>query len=329
MKLYELTELTFKLSERFTLEIDNLALECNEKLALLGANGAGKTTLLRILAFLERPTRCRRCFFRGKDALVGSIDRTGMGFLKQRPYLFNGTVAANLAYPLKVRGLPRSEIRARVDAMLTRIDLRAHAESRAQKLSGGEQKRLALGRILIAEPEILLLDEPTAHLDRHSCNIMERVLEEMTATLVMTTHDSHFAHRIADRVMILRAGRISPSLPENILPGSLENGALRTLGGLRIELPPEAPPPTRKDMPAVMIDPRDLVISHAPLPSSMRNYFSGRVSSVRQTGGNVWLEIDCGDRLIAIISYASYRELEINVGREVVVSFKANAVEVL
>ena len=79
----------------------------------------------------------------------------------------------------------------------------------------------------------------------------------------------------------------------------------------------------------MMIDPRDLVISHAPLTSSMRNQFPGRVSSVRQAGGNVWLEIDCGDRLIAIISYASYRELEINVGREVVVSFKANAVEVL
>lgn len=329
MKLYELTGLTLRLSQRFTLEIEEFAVALNEKVAFLGANGAGKTTLLRLLAFLDRPTHCRSFQFRGRNILAGAIDRTGMGFLKQQPYLFNGTAGENLAYPLRVRGMARGEVRRRVAEMLTRIDLRAQAGSRAQKLSGGEQKRLALGRILIAEPEVLLLDEPTAHLDRHSRNVMERILEQMTATVILTTHDSHLAHRLADRVINLRAGCLSPSLPENILPGRLENGTLLTFGGLQIELPPETPPPTRADVPAVMIDPRSLVISKAPLPSSMRNHFFGKVSSVRQEGGNVWLEVDCGDRLTAIISQAAYRELAINVGCAVVVSFKANAVEVL
>ncbi|MCK4304687.1 MAG: ATP-binding cassette domain-containing protein [Candidatus Eisenbacteria sp.] len=388
MKLYELENLIFTRSGRFTLEIDDFSLSRGEKVAIVGQNGAGKTTLLRLLAFLEEPSSFTRLMYNGCAYSAGKPDRNGLGFLKQKPYLFSGTVTQNLEYPLKVRGQPRSEVRRRVHSMLELLDILPLAEASARKLSGGEQKRLALGRVLISEPELLLLDEPVAHLDSPSRAIVERILAQARTTLLLTTHDLHFAHRIAHRVLNLKAGRISPTLPENILEGRREGNLLVTPGGLQIHLPPdmqlqggqplhneflnvdslhagvsqagshhagvsqadsrhagvpradshhaEAPHASsntpcvdERETLTVMLDPRSLVLSLEPLSSSMRNHFRGRVCSIREQGNNVWLEVDCGETLTIIISQESYAELGINLNLEVVVSFKANAVEVL
>lgn len=328
MNLYELKDLTLVRSGRFTLEIADFTLETNEKVAVVGQNGAGKTTLLRLLAFLEKPSSWKKFAYMNREYAPGRMDRNGLGFLKQQPYLFSGTVYQNTAYPLKLRGLARPELSERVRSMLETVDLLPLADAQARRLSGGEQKRLALGRVLIGQPKLLLLDEPTAHLDRRSRTIIERVLARTAATILLTTHDLHFAHRIAGRVLNLKAGRISPSLPENVLEGRREGDALVTAGGLRIHLPPEAAPRGAATL-TVMIDPRALVLSREPLSSSMRNRFRGQVCSVQGQGHNVWLEIDCGDRLMAIITRASYEKLGINLHRDVVVSFKAHAVEVL
>jgi len=188
---------------------------------------------------------------------------------------------------------------------------------------------MALARVLISKPELLLLDEPAAHLDRRSRSVIERVLLSSRGTILLTTHDLHLAHRVAGRVLNLMGGRISPSLPENVLEGRREGDKLLTRGGLRVCLPPDLPPLAGEENLAVMIDPRNLVLSPEALPSSMRNHFRGRVCSVREQGANVWLEIDCGEKLTVIISRASYDDLGINLNRSIVVSFKANAVEVL
>jgi molybdopterin-binding protein len=166
-------------------------------------------------------------------------------------------------------------------------------------------------------------------LDRRSRAVIERVLRQTGAAIVMTTHDLHFAHLVAERVLTLKDGKISHSLPENILEGRRAGNALITAGGLRIQLPPATAASNGNQSLAVMLDPRSLVVSLDTLSSSMRNHFRGRVCTVREQGPNVWLEIDCGDRLTTIISRESYLELGINLDREVVVSFKANAVEVL
>ncbi len=333
MNLYELHNLSFRRSARFTLEIDRFTLLDREKLAVVGPNGSGKTTLLRLLAFLETPTSWERYTFRGHSFYPGKMDRTGLGVVQQSPYLFGGSVAQNLAYPLKLRKMARPTRDERIRAMLELIDLTPLADAAARKLSGGEQKRLALGRVLIAEPELLLLDEPTAHLDRPSRRVIERVLTRTNISLLLVTHDLHLAHRVADRVLNLQAGRICPSLPENILEGRVEQGDLVTTGGLRIHLPSleanTGEPLADGDTLTVMIDPRSLVLSLEPLSSSMRNQFTGQVSSIREHGGGVWLEIDCADRLTVIISRESYAKLGINLNLELVVSCKANAVEIL
>ncbi len=329
MKLYDLENVRLQCSDRFTLAIDAFTLAPGERVAIVGRNGSGKTTLLRLLAFLETPSAWDRFTYRDRPYAPGRMNRNGLGFLRQQPYLFRGNVAQNLAYPLKFKGVSRREIASRVEAMLAMIDLAPLADDAARRLSGGEQKRLALGRVLIGEPQLLLLDEPIAHLDGHSRAVIERLLHGNGIPLLVTTHDLHFAHRVADRVLNLTAGRISPSLPENVLSGRRTGGVLTTGAGLEIHLPPETAMQNGNENLMVMLDPRSLVISPEPLTSSMRNCFRGRVCSIREQGGNVWLEIDCGERLTAIVSRASYEELALNLNREVAVSFKANAVEVL
>jgi len=304
------------LSPRFALEIDAFALSPGEKVAIVGTNGAGKTTLLRVLAGLDAPTAAER--FRVPSA--GTL-----GFLRQQPYLFRGSVTRNLSYPLGVRRTPAAEVGRRVTETLELLDLIPLAGASVDRLSGGEQKRVALGRVLIARPAVLFLDEPDAHLDVHSLEVITRVLETSTATILLTTHDLRFAHRIGDRLVHLRDGRVVPGLPANVLPGRVEGERFVSRRGLGVRLG-DAPP---AGLAKIAIDPHSLVLSVEPLASSMLNQLRGRVTAVREQGAGVWLEIQCGEALTAIVSRDSYERLGLNLGREVYVSFKATAVEVL
>jgi molybdopterin-binding protein len=328
VELYKLQGVEFERRGHFRLAIDDFTLSGGDKVAIIGRNGAGKTTLLRLLAFLEQPTRTESFHFRGRSVSSRGIDRKGLGFLKQLPYLFQGSVSDNLAYPLKLQGKARDTIKPRVDEILNLVDLQELADADATRLSGGEGKRLALGRALISRPEILLLDEPVAHLDRRSRRVIERVLIESEATILFTTHDLHLAYKIADRVLNLTAGRIAEGLPENVLTGQIDGDDLITEGGIRIHLAGAAVA-NGLGKQTIMLDPRHLVISNETLRSSMRNHFEGRVITAREQRQNVWLEIDCGELLTAIISHESYIELGINLNKTVTVSFKASALEVL
>jgi len=328
VKQFELKNLVFRRNARFTLEIDDFFLERGEKVAVVGPNGSGKTTLLRLLSFLEQPDSFARFLFRGQPYAAGKVDRKGLGFLQQQPLLFRGSVAQNLAYPLKLRRLSSNEIRRRVNAMLALMELDQLAGARAHHLSGGEQRRLALGRVLIAGQETLLLDELIAHLDERSRTVIEDVLVKAEKTILLTTHDVHFAHRVAGRVLSLRTGRMSAGLSVNILDGQVEEGRLVTGHGLSIALP-ETTDSTRYGSVTVTIDPRSLVISLRSPVSSTQNLLRGHISSIREQGEDVWLEVDCGDRLTAIVSRTTYEEKGLNLHQEVVVSFDPDAVEVL
>jgi tungstate transport system ATP-binding protein len=314
--LIEVRALRRTLSPRFTLEVDEFTLSRGEKVAVVGQNGAGKTTFLRALAGLDAPTSC--------DLRTGP-HRGEFGFLRQQPYLFRGSVARNLAYPLRLRRVPANEVADRVTAMCALLDLRAFAEAPVGRLSGGEQKRVALGRALIAQPAVVFLDEPDAYLDGYSLEIVARALEDSEATLLFASHDLRMAHRVGGRVIHLRDGILVPGLPANVLAGRVEGDRFVSAAGLRVRLGQAVAADPLK----IEIDPRSLVISLEPLASSMLNEVRGRIAVVREHDGQVWLEIDCGDRLTAIISRDSYEKMGLNLNREVCVSFKANAVEVL
>ena len=304
MPRYEIENLVFRRNERFVLEIEDFSLDRGEKVAVVGPNGSGKTTLLRLLSFLERPDSWTKFLFGGQAYVAGKMDRRGLGFLKQQSLLFRDGVARNLAYPLQLRRLTPDEIERRVDAMLGLMQLDRLAGARAHHLSGGEQRRLALGRVLIAGQDTLLLDEPVAHLDARSRTVIEDVLVKADRTILFTTHDVHFAHRVAGRVLSLKAGRMTAGLALNVIDGRIEEGRLVTNHGQSIALP-ETAVPTRYGSLTVMIDPRRLSVSLEPPDSGARDFLRGHVSSIREQGDDVWLEIDCGDRLTAIVGRAT------------------------
>lgn len=182
-----------------------LRVEAGRRLVVMGPNGAGKSLLLRLCHGLIEPTRGRRLWASGE----GRAEAQAMVF--QRPILLRRSVAANLAYPLALKGLPRTERAATVARTLGRFGLTPLADRPARLLSGGEQQRLALARAWSMRPHILFLDEPSSALDPSATRIIEEMIAGFSAegiTIVMTTHNLGQARRLAQDVAFLHRGRL-------------------------------------------------------------------------------------------------------------------------
>ncbi|MBL8386315.1 MAG: ATP-binding cassette domain-containing protein [Burkholderiales bacterium] len=180
------------------------------RIAILGPNGAGKSVLLRVMHGLLAPTAGRVAW----HAVAGRAPRIAMVF--QRPVLLRRSVEDNVVYGLASsaahRGLSAAQRRARAVAALERVGL-AHLASRSGRvLSGGEQQRVALARAWALEPDVLLLDEPTASLDPGATRAIEAVIHEIAASgvaVVLVTHHRGLARRFAEQVVFLHEGRIA------------------------------------------------------------------------------------------------------------------------
>lgn len=195
------------------LDIEELTIAEGRLYTLTGANGAGKSTLLNILAFLMPPTS-GEILYSGKrvEWERGSLEglRKKVTLLHQSPYLFGGTVHANVAFGLKARGIHGEEQRRRTDKALDIVDLRGFRERKARELSGGEAQRVAMARALALEPEVLLLDEPLANIDRETAGLLETVIASLPllgTTVVMTTHDPAHSGRLNGEAILLERGR--------------------------------------------------------------------------------------------------------------------------
>lgn len=179
--------------------------------AIMGPNGAGKSVLLRLVHGLIAPLSGRITWGgRPVDAAV----RARQALVFQKPVLLRRSVAANLRFALSLRPFPdRAQRLARA---LDLAGLAALAGQPARVLSGGEQQRLALARALALEPEVLLLDEPTASLDPASVLAIEEIVRAARAqgaTILLVTHDVGQARRLADQVIFLHGGRLAESAP--------------------------------------------------------------------------------------------------------------------
>jgi tungstate transport system ATP-binding protein len=190
----------------------SLKVERGEILTVLGPNGSGKTTLLKIMGALEHPSQ-GEVYFDG--ARVGA-DNAGEVRLRatmvfQGTVHFRGTVRDNMAYGLRLRGVPEDEVDRRVKEALELVGLEALASRQARDLSGGEQQRLSLARALVLGCEFLLLDEPTANLDPESLTIVKDVirrLKEGGTTIVLATHNLEQAEELSERLLLLHRGEI-------------------------------------------------------------------------------------------------------------------------
>jgi len=322
-------------SNRTILNIDYLDFQESKIYAIVGPNGSGKTTLLKILNLLERPDE-GRIFFYGKEIFDKSYSETlkirrKMTLVDQDPFLFHSTVYDNIAYGLKIRSIPSIVQRKKVKNALGMIGLLGFENRRANQLSDGEAKRIAIARALVIEPEVFFLDEPTASIDQRHQDVVERIIrniqDEVKTTVIFTTHDLSQAYRLADEVVSILEGKIIKQVPENLLRGEIkeEDGLkwFKVAENIKFAVVSE------KVGPAVYIsiDPRDIILSYEQFQSSARNSFLGKIIKIIEQNHLVKLEVDMGIPLVTIITRESFQQMNLNLGSKVYLTFKASAVK--
>jgi ABC-type sugar transport system ATPase subunit len=229
-----------------------------ELLVLVGPSGCGKTTTLRLVAGLEKPNQ-GMILLDGQEVTTLAPHRRGVAMVLQNFALYpHLTVRQNLAFPLRMRRVPRAEIAPRVEQTAGLLGLEPLLDRRPAQLSGGEQQRVALGRALVQQPRAFLLDEPLSNLDAQLRGQMRtalaRLQRRLGTTMLYVTHDQEEAMTLGHRVAVLRAGvlqQVAAPLelylrpvnmfvagfigapPMNFIPGTLARGA----DGLRVVCP--------------------------------------------------------------------------------------------
>jgi tungstate transport system ATP-binding protein len=209
---YKLQQIQKEQGNSFVLTIPELIVPAGDTLCLVGPTGAGKTTLLRLLSGLEKPSS-GHIFLQGEAVQSGHLPLATlrrMATVHQRPLLLAQTVRYNIEYGLKVRGVHRPH--DRINAILTSLELNHLGNQDARTLSGGQVQLVALARALVIQPAVLLLDEPTAHLDPATVALVERVVQQhkqcREMTVIWATHNLFQARRMASRVGLLLNGQL-------------------------------------------------------------------------------------------------------------------------
>jgi sulfate transport system ATP-binding protein len=308
-----------------------LHVPAGELVALLGPSGSGKTTLLRVVAGLESPDN-GTVLFDGEETTYRSVQDRGVGFVFQHYALFRHmTVFDNVAFGLTVK--PRSQrpsseqIRAKVTGLLKLVQLDWLANRFPSQLSGGQRQRVALARALAVEPKVLLLDEPFGSLDAKVRQELRRWLrrlhDEIHVTSIFVTHDQEEALEVADRVVVMNAGRIEQEgRPDEVYHHPANAFVYHFLGNLnlfhaRIEggkayigEPVNGSGAKSNDVPLAYVRPHLMNIEREP---NDRNHLPAWVRHVNSAGPLVKVELETsrGESIHVEISHERYQELQL------------------
>ncbi len=335
--LLRLDNITYAYNEQTVLNIPGLELEAGKIYALAGPNGAGKTTLLLLLAQLIRPATGTICF-EGNPLNGGNQGKTTqiITLVLQNPYLFQTTVGKNVLYGLKTGGGRPKERKKLADEVLAQVGLPGFGQRSIRQLSGGEAQLVAIARALIRKPRGLLLDEPFASVDQKNARQLEdlilKINRESGTTIILTSHDLSQAYRLAQKVLFLFNGRLSPVPLHNLFSGNY----LKTDQGYvfqtdKLQIAVNSPPdPAEKNHPQyLVIDPEDIILSPAPLNSSALNCIEGGVSRIYEQAGSIMLEVEALEVFKVKITALSLNKLGIHIGSKVYLSFKASSVHTI
>jgi tungstate transport system ATP-binding protein len=205
-----LHSITKKYGDKTVLNIDQLEFKAGMMTGVIGPNGSGKSTLMKIIAGLDKE-------YTGQIKITGQeINQEicrNMTLVFQKPYLINMDVYNNIAYPLKIRGLSKIEIKNKVEKMIELLQLKEIMKQNARTLSGGEMQRVALARAMVFEPKILLLDEPTSNIDPKTIQLMENAIkyinERCNTTVVLVTHNIRQLQRVCNQAVFMQEGKVA------------------------------------------------------------------------------------------------------------------------
>jgi len=333
------------------LEVGRLDVYPQEVLVVIGPNGSGKSTLLQVIAGLL-PYRGTVLFW-GQPVRPGDLAyRRRMALVLQEPLLLDMSVLANVTLGLHFRGVRGMEARKRAISWLERLGIAHLAARSARALSGGEAQRVSLARAFALEPELLLLDEPFSALDAPTQGVLRedlhRLLQQTGTTAIFVTHDQEEALQLGDRLAVLLGGRLRQlGRPEQVFTSPVDEDVAAFVGvetmipgrivsfadGLAVVqaaeqqmvVPAEG---SLGDEVLICLRPEDVTLIPGDAlmpPTSARNHLRGRVERIAPHGRLYHVILDCGFRLVALITPRSLEELQLGEGSQVVAIFKATA----
>jgi len=331
------------------LDVEQVEIRGGEILAILGPNGAGKSTLLRVLALLQDPDAGSIEFLgrSGREAEI--LMRRQSAFVFQRPHLWAGSVRSNIELGLRLRSRASDSTRRKAEEAAAQLGIRGLLDRDARSLSGGEAQRVAVARAMALDPDILFLDEPASNLDAMARSALiedlERVARDGGHATVLATHDRAHAFSLADRVLVLRNGRVvQAGCPEDLFENpvdpfiaavtgaelsfraevtSAQDGILAVrIGETELTAAGSAKPGERV---RVVYRPEDLFLSRSELQGSPRNRFQARVTEIRSAGSLLRVRLDGAGHWVAVITRAAADELSLEVGTLIWVQVKATA----
>lgn len=211
---YQLRHVKFAYADKIVLDIKQQDFEQGKITALVGANGAGKSSLLGLMAFILQPVAGEIKFAGENGGRRNLLSlRKSVGLVQQNPYLIKGSVSRNIELGLKFHRVAAAERKHRIADMLGLLRIEHLADRSVKSLSGGEAQKVAIGRTLVLDPQVILLDEPFTYLDRKFVgefeNLIKLLRDEQNKTIVFTTHNQSQAQALSDHVYSLIDGHLT------------------------------------------------------------------------------------------------------------------------